>query len=186
MRRFQARERTQDHHHDVRQVVAPEDRHLLQLGFQCLAALQLLEEIFEQLAVVGERALLAQHVILEIVAFRELCIERTDQLRMAAPAQLAGGDMVVHGIAVGDDADHLVVYELGIGVEVFVCRQFFLFGQFLPLFGVARQFHGEGQDLEIEVVGLVYGRHQRFFRCHHVVGARFEVGEQCLDDLYTE
>lgn len=41
-------------------------------------------------------------------------------------------------------------------------------------------------DLEIEVVGLVDGRHQRFFRCHHVVGARFEVGEQCLDDLYTE
>ena len=64
---------------------------------------------------------------------------------MAAPAQLAGGDMVVHGIAVGDDADHLVVYELGIGVEVFVCRQFFLFGQFLPLFGEfgLKLFHAE-------------------------------------------
>lgn len=162
VRRFQARERTQDHHYDVGQVVAPEDRHLFQLGFQRLAALQLLEEIFEQLAVVGERALLAQHVVLEIVAFRELRVERTDQLRMSSPAQLAGGDAVVHGIAVGDDAGHPVVYELGIGVEVFVCRQFFLFGQFLPLLGITRQLHGEGQDLEIEVVGLVDGRHQRF------------------------
>ena len=54
------------------------------------------------------------------------------------------------------------------------------------LFGVTRDLHGEDQYLEIEVIGLVDGRHQRFFRRHHVIRARFEMGEQRLDDLYTE
>ena len=58
--------------------------------------------------------------------------------------------------------------------------------QLLTLFGVTRDLHGEDQYLEIEVIGLVDGRHQRFFRRHHVIRARFEMGEQRLDDLYTE
>jgi len=74
-------------------------------------------------------------------------------------------------------ADHGVVHELGVGVEVFECRQFLLFGQLLTLFGVTRDLHGEDQYLEIEVIGLVDGRHQRFFRRHHVIRARFEMGE---------
>ena len=58
--------------------------------------------------------------------------------------------------------------------------------ELLTLFGVTRDLHGEDQYLEIEVIGLVDGRHQRFFRRHHVIRARFEMGEQRLDDLYTE
>ena len=42
--------------------------------------------------------------------------------------------MIVHRVAVGDGADHGVVHELGVGVEVFECRQFLLFGQLLTLF----------------------------------------------------
>ena len=94
--------------------------------------------------------------------------------------------MVVHRVAVGDGADHGVVYEFGVGVEVLECRQFLLLGQFLSLFGIARDLHGKGQYLEIEVVGFVHGCHERLFRRDHVVGARLEVGEQRLDDLYTK
>ena len=49
---------------------------------------------------------------------------------------------------------HRVVHELGVGVEVFECRQFLLFGQLLTLLGITRHLHGEGQYLEIEVIGL--------------------------------
>ena len=58
--------------------------------------------------------------------------------------------------------------------------------ELLTLLGVADDLHGERQHLEIEVVGLVYGRHERFFRGDHVVGSRLDVGEQRLDDLDAE
>ena len=186
MRDAQVRKRAQDHDHDVGKVVGPEDRHLLQHVVQRLAALQLLEEVLEQLFVVVERALLALHVVLVVVALGQLRVERADQFGIAFPSQFAGRHVIVHRVAVGDGADHGVVHELGVGVEVFECRQFLLFGQLLTLFGVTRDLHGEDQYLEIEVIGLVDGRHQRFFRRHHVIRARFEMGEQRLDDLYTE
>ena len=186
VRRAQVRERTQDHHHDIGQVVAPEDRHLFQHVVQRFAALKLLEEVFEQFAVVGERTLRTRHVILEVVAFGQLGVERAYQLRIPRPVQLAGRRIVVHRVAVGDYADDLVVDEFGVGVEVFVCRQFFLLGQLLTLFGVTGDFHGQDQYLEVEVVGLVDGRHQRFLGRNHVVCTRFEVREQHFDDLNTK
>ena len=67
-----------------------------------------------------------------------------------------------------------------------MCRQFFLLGQLLTLFGVTGDFHGQDQYLEVEVVGLVDGRHQRFLGRNHVVCTRFEVREQRFDDLNTK
>ena len=72
--------------------------------------------------------------------------------------------------------------NLVLGFRSSCVGEFFCFGVLLPLFGVAGDLDGECDDLEIEVVGLVYGGHQRFFRSHHVVGAGFEMGEQRLDD----
>ena len=159
---------------------------LVERVVQRLAALQLLEEVLEQLFVVVERALLALHVVLVVVALGQLRVERADQFGIPRPAQFACGRVVVHRVAVRDDADDAVLDEFGVGIQVFECRQFLLFGQLLTLFGVTRDLHGEDQYLEIEVIGLVDGRHQRFFRRHHVIRARFEMGEQRLDDLYTE
>ena len=39
---------------------------------------------------------------------------------------------------------------------------------------------------QVEVVGLVDGRHQRFLGRNHVVCTRFEVREQRFDDLNTK
>ena len=186
MRRAQVRERPQDHHDDIGQVVVPENRHLLERVVQRLAALQLLEKVLDQPPVVVERPFLALHVFLVVVAFGELSVERADQFGIPCPAQFACGRVVVHRVAVRDDADDAVLDEFGVGIQVFECRQFLLLGQLLTLLRIARDLHGEGQNLEIEVVGLIYGCHQRLFRGHHVVGARLQVGEQGLDDLYAE
>lgn len=70
--------------------------------------------------------------------------------------------MVVHGVAVGDRADHGVVHEFRVGVQVLGRGQFLLFGQLLTLLGIPGELDGERDDLEIEVVGLVYGGHQVF------------------------
>ena len=176
-------ERAQNHHEDVAQVVVPENRHLLEHRVERLALLQALEEILDQLAVVGKRALAALHVALVVVAFGELCVERADELGVEAPVELAGGRVVVHRVGVGDDADDRVVDELGVGVEVLVGRQLLLPGQLLTVLGIAGNLDRQGQHQVVEVVGLVHRRHQVLFRGHHVVGARFQMGEQRLDDL---
>lgn len=129
---------------------------------------------------------MALHVLLVVIALSELGIEGPDQFGILAPAEFACGDAVIDGVAVGDGADDDVVDELGIGVEVLVGGEFFLSGELLPLFGVTGDLYGEDQDLEIEVIGLVNGGHQRFFRSHHVVGTRLDVCEQSLDDLDAE
>ena len=94
--------------------------------------------------------------------------------------------MVVHGVAVGNRADHGVVHEFRVGVQVLGRGQFLLFGQLLTLLGIPGELDGERDDLEIEVVGLVYGGHQVFFRGDHVVGAGLEVCEKRLHDLDSE
>ena len=186
VRGAQRGERAQHHDEDVGQVVAPEQRHLLQRLVQRVALLQFVEEGLDEAAVVVQRAFVALHVLLVVVALGELRVERADQLGVLRPAQLARGYAVVDRIAVGNDADDGVVDEFRVRVEVFVCRQFLLLGQLLPLLRIACHRDGEDQQLEVEVVGLVDGGHQRLFRGHHVVGARLQVGEQGLDDLYAE
>ena len=113
MRRAQVRERPQDHHDDIGQVVVPENRHLLERVVQRLAALQLLEEVLDQPPVVVERPFLALHVFLVVVAFSELSVERADQFGIPCPAQFACGRVVVHRVAVRDDADDAVLDEFG-------------------------------------------------------------------------
>ena len=51
------------------------------------------------------------------------------------------------------------------------------------MLGIAGNLDRQGQHQVVEVVGLVHRRHQVLFRGHHVVGARFQMGEQRLDDL---
>ena len=138
--------------------------------------LQLLFEEGGQKRCVGfERTFRSAHVSLEIVRRRELVVKCADEFGIFAPAEFTGCHSVIHRVAVGDHTDHGVVDEAGVGVEVFVGRQLFLFGQLLTLLGIMRQFDRKGHHLEIKVIGLVDRIHHVLFRRDHIVRVGFEM-----------
>ena len=186
MRRLQHRKGPQNEHQHIGQVVVPKDGDLFQQIVQRIACLHLLEEIFDQAPVIVERALPARHVVLEIFAFAQLSVKRTDEVGMLRPTQFAGGEVVVDGIAVGDGADDRVVDELGVGVKILERRQLLGLGDLDALPGIPRQLDGKGQHQKIEIVSLVDGSHERLLGSDHVVGIGLEMGEQRLGDLDTE
>ena len=179
-------EGAEDHDDDVGEVVGPEHGDLFEDIVEAFGVLELLEEVFEQSFVVVEGSFLAEHVLLVVIAFDELGVERPDDFGVFAPTEFPCCDSVVYGVGVCDGPDDGVVDEFGVRVEVFECGQFLLFCDFLPLFGVTGDLDGEHQNLEIEIVGLVDGGHECFFRRHHVVGSGLDVCEERLDDLDAE
>ena len=157
------------------------DRLLFQYVVQHGTLLQLLFEEGRQKRCVGfERTFRSAHVSLEIVRRRELVVKCADEFGIFAPAEFAGCHSVIHRVAVGDHTDHGVVDEAGVGVEVFVGRQLFLFGQLLTLLGIMRQFDRKGHHLEIKVIGLVDRIHHVLFRRDHIVRVGFEMRIQGL------
>ena len=178
------RQRADHHGQHMAQVVVPEDRLFVQRFVEGIALLQLgSEKSLEQLLVLLQGTGFGGHVALVVVGFDKPVVEGADQLRITRPSQLAGSDVVADRVAVGQTADRLVLHEFGIGVEVFVSRQFFAAGQLLALLGVTGDFDRKNQHLEIEVVCLVDRGEQGLFGGDHVVGLRFEVCIEGLDRL---
>ena len=150
----QVRQRAQDHRQHESQVVVPEDRQLFERRVERLVVLEEAEEILDEQPVVGERPFAAGHVFLVEIAFDQLVVERADQVGLLRPSQLAGCEAVVHRVAVGKHAQDRIVHEFGVRVEVLVGRQLLLAVQLDAALGVADDFGGQRQHLEIEVYAL--------------------------------